>query len=301
MSRILVTGSGGYIGRYLTKRLSLEGHDVNTLTVNPARCDEEGALYIQSFSPDLLTRELDGHKFDQVFHLAAAGVHPSDREVETLKRVNIDCASALVAATYHDNIQAYIHVGSSAEYAPRKGLDPLEESAPLETEKLYGATKAEGTQLAMKTAEKLDVPFIAARLFGVYGPAEKPHRLLPSLVSRFKESQRVALSPGEQVRDWLHVDDVVSGLIALSKICQPEHVQLTNLCSGEARSVAEFCKLAAQASGADERLLGFGDLDYRPDDLMSVVGSVDNLRNLTSWRPKYDLVSGIKECVNALL
>ncbi|MCK9910954.1 NAD-dependent epimerase/dehydratase family protein, partial [Microbacteriaceae bacterium K1510] len=92
--------------------------------------------------------------------------------------------------------RAFAQIGSSAEYAPLPEPRPIGENDPPERERLYGATKVAGSLLLRTTAQAVDLPYAVLRLFNIFGPGEKEHRLLPSLARALSGGKPAALSPG---------------------------------------------------------------------------------------------------------
>lgn len=289
---VLVTGAGGLVGRSLVPYLAKSGARLTTLG-RSARAEVPGhALIAEPFRAEAIRSVAKGLAFDYVFHLAAYGVDPKARDVTEMVEVNVGASLALIETVTAR--RAYVHVGSCSEYAPRSDGRNLREDDAIETGKLYGATKAAATIAASAIAATRKQPFVAARLFHVYGPREAPHRLLPSLASQLLKGQTVPLSPGTQVRDFMSVTDAVEGLAALAAATTDEGGQsIVNLCTGEAASVRSFAEAACRAVGAPMSLLDFGALQFRPDDVMHLVGDTTALHRMTPWRPRYSLSDGI--------
>jgi nucleoside-diphosphate-sugar epimerase len=178
---------------------------------------------------------------------------------------------------------------------------PLDESAPLETVKIYGAAKAKGGVLATELAGDLGVGLRILRLFHVYGPGEAPHRLLPSLLAGLGQASRVALSGGTQVRDFVYVADVVEAFLRAKRHIDGDRTPQTwNLCTGIGHSVRDFACCVADALGASHDLLGFGDLAPREDDVPWLVGNGELMASALGWRPQYELASGIEAALSCM-
>jgi len=300
--RILVTGGSGFIGRRLVAQLISSGARVVLLhrcsSAIPVTCD---SIMVEQWTPAALEAALRHERFDGIFNLAAYGVAPNARDRDEMLNVNVFGVEALLRHAIATRPDFMVHVGSSAEYATRWGTEPLTEAAQLETERLYGLSKAKASLIVLSRARQERLPCVVARLFGVYGPGEAPHRLLPSLWSRLSSGKHVALSHGRQVRDMSHVDDVVCGLMALADAAVGASGPiLTNLCSGEGVSIADFARKVAEIMDVPESLLGFGDLPLRPDDVMHLVGSTQHLRAVSDWRPKLSLDAGIRATITEL-
>jgi UDP-glucose 4-epimerase len=291
----LVTGGNGFIGRRLVRCLASGGHAV-TILQRSSQCapGAKELLHVDPFSPDTISAVLTGRRFDWVFHLASYGVRPQDRDIEPMFRVNVDATRRLIEIASCWPPRALVLVGTGAEYA-LKGTDrPLSEDHPLEHFKLYAASKAAGTLGSAAIARARNAPFAAARLFGVYGPGEAPHRLLPSLVEGLKSMRRVALTEGHQKRDFLFVDDAVNALIKLSKSLERKPCQIiANIGTGRPLSVRSFAERVAAALGSPIELLGFGDIPMRPEEAMMFSGDPTFVGKVTGWQPRIDLDQGI--------
>lgn len=300
--KILVAGGTGFIGRRLVAKLLAAGANVTILhrgrSPLPAECQ---SLVVPNWTQADLASALTGLHFDGVFNLAAYGVMPAERDPETMSRINVAGADQFLRHAIAMDSKFFIHAGSSAEYRERAGTEPLLETDPLERVKLYGASKAAATEALLAAAHAAGFPLIVGRLFGVYGAGEAPHRLLPSLVAKLNRGERVPLSEGHQVRDFVHVDDAAEGFVALASAARTSNSPaVVNLCSGEGVSVRDFARHVARAMAVPETLLGFGDLALRPDDVMHLIGSTAALQSLCNWRPRLSIDAGISEAVAKL-
>jgi nucleoside-diphosphate-sugar epimerase len=139
------------------------------------------------------------------------------------------------------------------------------------------------------------------RLYKVYGAGEAPHRLLPALVSGLAKRERVAISAGTQVLDFVYIDDVVEAMLRADTHCRERgDIATWNVATGRAHSVREFAECVAAAMKVDASLLGFGSIDMRKDDEPWLVGSPDLLRSQLGWQPSIGLEEGVRAAVAAL-
>ena len=290
--KVLVTGATGLIGRALVETLLASGHEVTALVRGGRSLPGVTTLELDGLTQADILRAMEPAKdarYDAAINLAAAGVAPSDRDPERLVAVNAVFPSAFAAAARQSGAEVFLQVGSCSEYAPF--ASPIPETAPLERHALYGATKAAGGILVQSTGASIGLDVAVLRVFNVYGPGEKPHRLLPSLATRLARGETVALSDGLQVRDYLGVDEVCLRLALFLDAFRKDRglAGEYNLGSGVPRTVADFARSVARVLGASEALLDFGALPRRPDDRPEVVAATDKLAAAIGQVPVADL------------
>ncbi|MHC2266857.1 NAD-dependent epimerase/dehydratase family protein [Bradyrhizobium diazoefficiens] len=220
---VLVTGASGFIGAHLVARLLSEGSRVTVLTrsssaLPPEWHDRISVIACDDFTETGLRRLLHA-PFDTVFHLAAYGVRPNHRDIDEMIRINVELPATLVRLCTEWRARM-IMAGTFSEYRSPSTQEPLTEDSPLEQGKLYGSSKAAGGLMASAIAKSNGADFRLLRLFKVYGAGEAPHRLLPALVSGLTKRERVAISAGTQILDFVYIDDVIEAMLRADSHCR---------------------------------------------------------------------------------
>jgi UDP-glucose 4-epimerase len=297
----LVTGSGGFIGRAVVGQLIDQGVRVTALGRRSSRFPA-GVIPIraESLGGADLRAALIHKDFDVFFHLAAYGVRPNDRDADSMQAVNVAATGGLVQAAAQSSARVVVYAGSCSEYEPGEPGHVIDEDWRLATSGLYGASKIAGGFWGRAIAAESGLAFSWIRLFGVYGPGEAPHRLIPDVVNRLRKDEIVSLTPGQQMRDFMFVEDAARGLILAAEAALEGHVGPYNLCTGQPTTVKEVACAIAKKMGKPESLLAFSARPYRPGEPMWMVGRPDLFRSITGYAPAITLDAGIDRTIAAI-
>ncbi|MBT3223045.1 MAG: NAD(P)-dependent oxidoreductase, partial [Proteobacteria bacterium] len=289
----LVTGATGFIGSALTKRLARDGIWTWCLVREGSPrlrvlAGLKGVELIQvpSFGEAELTQALRDVRPDVIFHLAAAGVNPSHRDPASILDGNAGILRRLLLASRPLGVQRFVYAGSCSEYAEVKPGVLIDESHPLSTQSLYGASKAATHLFGTALSRHLGIPFVTLRLFGTFGVGEALPRLVPYLVSHLERGELPKLTGGEQSRDFTYIDDVVEAFLLAATTPTIDILRAYNVCSGNPVRVCEVAQCVARLMGKPSSALGLGSLPYRSDESMWIVGDGSAFRQATGWWPR---------------
>jgi UDP-glucose 4-epimerase len=299
--KALIVGATGFLGRALVGRLHRDGIPTYILLFHdrPRRPLPAGhVIESRSSVATDIRAALDGAKFDCVYHVAAAGVSPGERDPQSLLDGNLGLISNVLLAMAHSPPRRFVYTGSCTEYSRAEPPQLIPEEHPTLPRSVYGAAKAAATIWATALAQKLGISLVTLRIFHIYGPGEASSRLVPYLVDCLRHDVRAKLTKGEQYRDVLYLDDAVSAMLAAG--AAPTLAEnLYNVCSSRPVSVRGLADTAASVLGKSTDFLEFGALPYRLDEEMWIVG--DNRRFLrdTTWSPAFSLEEGLTHVVRA--
>jgi nucleoside-diphosphate-sugar epimerase len=295
MSRVLVTGAAGFVGLPLTRLLAAQGEDVHALSTRTSaeggtsavcwhRCDllEPGAL-------EQVVREIQP---DRLVHLAWYVAH--GRFWSAPENLDWVAASLRLLRAFGDaGGRRALLVGSCAEYA-WGGEHDLQERSALDPQGLYGACKDALRRIAAAYADEAGLELAWARLFFLYGPRERPERLVPAVIRALLAGERVATSAGIQVRDFMHVDDVAAALLA---VLRSDVVGPVNVASGRAATVAEVLDIIAAITGAAD-LIDRGARAGNASEAPRIVASVERLTDEAGFQPALSLEAGLAATID---
>ncbi len=298
--RCLVTGASGHLGSFLVRLLVEQGHEVIALV----RADSslwrlEGiAEQVKIIHGDLtnypaLRRDVVAMAPEAVFHLAWAGVTAENRNDPRQLTCNVTGTLELCDIAREARCGTWIGVGSQAEYGPYEIA--LHEDLPPRPKTVYGVAKLCSGLLTQKMCELAGIRFAWVRLLATYGPMDDTRHLIPTVVRKLMAGECPALTSGEQKTDYLYVEDAARALADIARTATANG--FFNLASGTpitVRSLVEQIRDQIDPALA----LGFGEVPYRPDQVMYLCGDAGRLAAATGWKPTVSLVYGLARTIN---
>jgi nucleoside-diphosphate-sugar epimerase len=297
--RILVTGAGGFVGAAIVRAALASGHEVVAATRNDVSrlaplCERISVKRVDLCDEGKVSALLASVRPEVVIHSAWDGVGGALRSGD-IQFENIRSSVALVDAAIAAGARKFVGIGSQAEYG-RYDRRILETDLPRPT-MLYGAAKLAAYHLTAQRCRDAGLSFAWLRLFSVYGPGDNSHWLIPSSAASLLSGKAPVCTAGTQKWDYLHIDDVASGVLAVGTT--DEASGLFNLSSGDpiaVRTVIELLRDFA-APGLD---LTFGAIPFGPDQIMHLEGDNRRLREATGWHPQTALAAGLEQVVQKL-
>ncbi len=300
MTRIIVTGGTGIIGRHAVRTLAERGYEVHLV----GRSRPADASPCSTFHEvDLLDSEAVRGTFGKVgaerlLHLAWVTAHGAYwRSAE-----NLDWTAAtlrMVRAFSDTGGKRLVVAGTCAEY---DWTDPglidgncREDSTPIRPHTLYGVAKDSCRRVLSAFAAEAGLSWAWGRVFLLFDPLEDHRRFVASIIDHLKRGDRAACSAGTQVRDFLAARDVGA---ALARLTASDVDGVVNIASGEGRTLADVAMTIADIMGRPD-LIGLGDLPMRADDPPRLVADISRLRDEVGYCPAADLAIRLAECVAA--
>jgi len=305
MSRVLVTGATGFIGTHTLAPLLSAGLEVHALSARPAaaKLPREVAKEVSWHRADLLVPQAASRLLSEVrpshlLHLAwftRPGAFWSAPE-------NLDWVAAslaLLRAFGEYGGRRAVLAGTCAEYSWGRHTHCVEDIAtrrgtPTCPATLYGAAKHGLHVVAEGWARQAGVALAWGRIFHLYGPGERPERLVAGVARALLRGEPAPCTPGAQVRDFLYAPELGAAFAALLR---SEVTGSLNMASGEPVSVAEVVSAVAVAAQRPE-LLRLGALPGNPAEPERLTADVGRLREEVGWAPSLDLREGARLTVS---
>lgn len=237
---ILVTGGAGFIGGALVRSLLDRTGDTATLVTVDAltyaadptalaaveRHPRHRFEHVDLRDREALRRVFERHRPDAVVHLAAES--HVDRSIDSpLDFVGTNLVGTAhlleevrrhVASIQGEALERFrlVHVSTDEVFGPAPPGTAFAVDAAYAPSSPYAATKAGADHLVRAWARTYGLPAVVVNATNVYGPGQYPEKLVPVMILAALEGRPMPLyGDGEQVRDWLHVDDAVEGLVSV--------------------------------------------------------------------------------------
>jgi len=275
--RFFLTGGTGFLGNHFINAALAAGHYVTALRRQGSQprlnlVGEPNWCY--GNLNDNLSKHLD--HCDLLVHLAAAGVVSNKNGGEFCFETNVIQSMALWRHAIDCGIKKFLICGSCFEY----GITGLNEryiatEAPLLPTDAYSASKAAATMAAIGLAHEFNLKLIVVRPFQLYGEGEASTRFWPSLKHAALTGNDFAMTKGEQIRDFMHVEKAATALLELSYSLDkmPGNIALHNLGTGQPMTLLEFAQQQWKSFDAEGALLP-GSIPYRTDEIMRYVPKI---------------------------
>ena len=294
MKRVLLTGATGFIGSHCIAPLIERGYEVNAVT---SREPGEGFPGVRWHRCNLLDVDataalLRTVRPSHLLHLAWYVV--PGKLISAPENYDWFHASfGLVRKFCAEGGAKVVSSGSSYEYDWKYGYCS-ELTTPRNPDTVYGVCKNALYEVLKAMAESFSVKFSWGRVFFLYGPREHPNRLVSSIIRALLRGEPAKTSHGRQIRDYLHVQDVADGLVAL---LDSDVVGPVNIGSGIPVALREIIQTIGRML-AREDLVQIGAVPARANDAPLVVADVRRLTEELQWRQRMDIVSGLEQTID---
>ena len=292
MTRALITGSLGFVGKHLDEHLRRSGDEVIGVDRN---CDVTDL--------DIVTRTFDEYRPDVIYHLAAlTHVGESWNDPGRFTRVNVlGTANVLKAARTAVPASLVLLVSTADVYGVvGEGDLPLRESHPPVPANPYAQSKREAEQIAFDAVRHEHQRVIVARPFNHIGPGQSVQFVVPALVSRLLEArvqgrEEIPVGDLSPRRDFTDVRDVVRAYRLLSTFGTSGEIY--NVASGQNIAMIDLAEQLVTLLCPGVRLVPEASL-FRPVEIPVMRGSAQKLHDATGWEPTIPLRTSLADVVS---
>lgn len=308
MEIVLVTGGAGFIGSNLARALLKRGYGVVILDdLSTGRIENIDAMlkdkkltFVEGSILDtaLLSSIIESNNISLISHQAACSSVPLSiedplmtTEVNVTGTVNIFNTAALAG------IKRVVYASSSSVYGDTLEL-PTKETTPLMPKSPYASSKASMELYAGVFSDLYEMEIAGLRYFNVYGPSQNPSSgyaaVVPKFITRALTGEALPIDgDGEQSRDFVYIDDVVSANInALSIESLPSLIM--NIACGERTSVMELARAIVENTGSKSILT---QSPARDGDVRDSLADITLAQKNINYTPQYSISKGLMETI----
>ncbi|MFP3249022.1 MAG: NAD-dependent 4,6-dehydratase LegB [Paraburkholderia sp.] len=306
---VLVTGADGFIGSHLVEALVMRGCRVRAFVFYNSfnslgwldTLPKEVLEKVEIFSGDI--RDPNGVRVsmtgcDVVFHLAALiaipfSYHSPDSYVDT----NIKGTLNVLQAARELGTQRVIVTSTSEVYGTAQ-YAPIDEKHPFQGQSPYSATKIGADRLAESFYRSFNTPVVIVRPFNTYGPRQSARAVIPTLITQLLAGQtQLRVGSLTPTRDFNYVADTVAGFIELASADEAVGQEI-NIATGIEHSIGDVASFLISELNPSATLLT-DEQRLRPEasEVFLLIGDNTLIKNLTSWRPRFDLYAGLRDTI----
>ena len=294
MTKILIVGGTGFVGYHLAKKTLKKGWQVYSIsTRRPPKIRQLAKVkYIicDITNKKKLKKKLNVH-FDYVVNLGGY-VNHSDYS-KTIKSHYHGCKN-LVDLFINKPPNTFVQVGSSNEYG--RARSPQNEQIKCKPVSTYGKAKLLSTKYLIKMFKKKNFPSVVLRLYQAYGPKQDTNRLIPQAIDSFLNNKEFNSTEGKQLRDFIHVDDVIKAIIK-SLITDSARGQIINIGSGKPKTIKSI--IIKILKFINKGKINFGKIQMRKDEILKIYPNIKKANKVLNWYPMISFSKGIYHTIKS--
>jgi UDP-glucuronate 4-epimerase len=330
---ILVTGSAGFIGFHLTKRLLESGQKVvgvdslndyydvslkKDRLIELTKCSEQAVnADFQQYNMDLVELDRLGqifrdHSVDLVVHLAAqAGVRYSLRDPHAYVKSNIVAFTNILECCRHQKVAHLVYASTSSVYGAKTSMPFSENDSTDHPLQFYAATKKANEVMAHSYSNLFSLPTTGLRFFTVYGPWGRPDMALFKFTKNILNDEPIELfNNGNHTRDFTYVDDIVDGIVRVMSVApsadrawkSDRPVSSSSNCPFRILNIGNNSPVTLlEYVNEIERVLGKKALKtylpLQPGDVPDTFSDTSALENVVGYKPSTPISVGVRNFV----
>ena len=306
--KILVTGGAGFIGSAFVRMAiaTTDWHVVNldklTYAGNLENLTEvDGNPRYRFVHEDIVNAEavdaaVDAERPDAIVHFAAEShVDRSILSPAPVIDTNFRGTFHMLEAARKHGVRRFVHVSTDEVYGSLAAPAEADEGYPLNASSPYSASKAGSDLLALSYFVTYKLPVIVTRASNNYGPYQFPEKLIPLMITRAMEDRKLPVyGDGQQVRDWLYVEDHCRGIRAVLE--KGRAGEIYNIGGNRSLPNLDVVRMVLELTGKTEDLIEY--VPDRPGHDRRYALSSAKITHETGWRPAMDFETGLARTID---
>ena len=276
--RILITGATGFIGNQLLYNLCVLNH---TVAIHSRNKPNELDSRVLVFSGELtqFQDEIIAFSPQYVFHLAGSSIYPKNKEdEEVLRSSNVQYGNTLLAIVKEIPELVFVNFTTSLAY----------EGTIISPSSFYALTKANFIQSLEYFTRFYTLRVFNLILYTVYGKGDKTKRAINYILDSLDAIEPISMSPGEQLMDFIHVDDVIRLCMQLLEKKPNEKMEEIHVGTGRGTTLKQAAKLTELLSHQKANI-DFGSIPYRKEEKMVNIAPISQNR---FWKSSVEIETG---------
>lgn len=297
--RLYIIGGSGFVGKNMVRIL----HDRYAISVFDKFIDKEYfatypdvTCYTMELDKELISRDLPIPKY--IINLASIVTAERDLSLfDAMIQSNLKVLLNLYERFKEDkSLKLFIQFGSSEEYGEIKS--PFYESSREEPNSPYALVKQLTTNTAMMLHRNYAFPIMVVRPGNLFGPLQNKSKFIPYVIEQLRTNQPLNVTPCEQKRDFIYIDDFIEGIRQILLHSQRANGEIINIGSGKSislKNIIEICKAELNSKS----IINYGALPYRKNEVMDLCCSMDKYFEIIGNNLADDVRLGLQKIVKS--
>ncbi|MBK9521669.1 MAG: NAD-dependent epimerase/dehydratase family protein [Rhodocyclaceae bacterium] len=281
MTRVMLTGATGFVGRCLAPALRKSGHEV--FEANSQSGDVADDTTWSKFP-----------RAEALIHLAGKTFVP-DSWADPSAFIKCNLLGTVAALNYCRRHNARMVFLSSYLYGNPRSL-PIPETAILSASNPYALSKKLAEEVCQFYSDKFAIDVTVIRPFNVYGPGQSADFLIPSIIRQVRTGKAIEVKDLAPRRDYVYVGDVVDAIVKTLALDKGSNI--FNVGLGRSYSVAEVIEIVQGILGTNLPIVSSNE--RRQDEIMDTVADISHASNRLGWQPMVSLENGLRSVIDTL-
>ena len=310
---ILITGSAGFIGYHVSKKLLNLNYKIIGLDninnyydiklkkkrlINLKKNKKFSFNKIDLCNYNKLNNLIKKNRIKIIIHLAAqAGVRNSIKNPKNYFKSNLEGFFNILEVSRNNRIKHLIFASTSSVYGENNKF-PLNENDKTDHPlSFYAATKKSNEVMAHSYSHIYKLPCTGVRFFTVYGPFGRPDMALYKFTNNIVKNKLIDLfNYGNHQRDFTYIDDVVDGVVSLIKKFPKKNTpyEIFNIGNGKSKKLIDYLKYIERYLLKKAKIR---KLPLQNGDIIKTHSNIKKLKNFTNYKPKTDIDLGISKFI----
>ncbi|QWU99345.1 NAD-dependent epimerase/dehydratase family protein [Francisella salimarina] len=294
MKKILLTGANGFIGQACLDQLIDMDVEVHAISRNYKKSYRNIIWHqVDIFDQHAMNYLISKIRPSHLLHLAWY-TEPGKYWTSNNNFKWVSASTTMLQSFYEFGGERVVMAGSCAEYSWEYGLC-TEYLTPLVPNTVYGVCKNSLQSMLTSFSEQNALSSAWGRVFFLFGPKEHPSRLFSSVIKALLSGKDIPCSSGNQIRDFMHVNDVASAFIALLDSNLQGSI---NIASGQGIMIKNVLARITSLLNTPPELIKLGALPSNPNDPKLLLANTKRLNDELGWQPSMSFDEALLDTID---